>query len=201
MTSSLPIPPLRAAKLRVVGPINAIAYNALELHDSVVSDNYLKWSDAPNQCTTQPGSQPCSIQASNHAMNPLVPETKNYDFTFKNVGEMDMVLRFPALMTAETQWELLDANLPSSNVNGWDMSEVGDRVQDWTWGITSPFRVGPSSSSNTVSLSANEEIIVQYTVTAHTGNSAGYHVYHDITVDKLTAGVSVNRLEFNVGVT
>ena len=61
------------------------------------------------------------------------------------------------------------------------------------------YRTGQDGFVNTVSLSANETALVEYTVACHTGNKLGYWLAHNYTIDYLDGTTRAGRTVFRVG--
>ena len=131
----------------------------------------------PEDPEAEPPTKPAKLKNSplmvNLTQSVAHPYEATYTRTFKNVGERPMILRFPT--TLEPQQ--LDATPGES---GW----LGDDHTTWSWSYLSaggpqppnnmppnPSGTGPSGMFNTVTLSADEEISVDYNLS---GRSVKY---------------------------
>ena len=147
-------------------------------------------------------------------------DTKTYKFTFKNVGEKDCEVFFGN--TYESffgPYQETDAvsDLCPPGCGAGDEAK-GDKLDDWSAadqvikgaidGDGNPlldsngdptYRTGQDGFVNTVSLSANETALVEYTVACHTGNKLGYWLAHNYTIDYLDGTTRAGRTVFRVG--
>jgi hypothetical protein len=125
---------------------------------------------------------------------------KTWTRTFTNIGEVEGVVKFTNTYTAyQGTYQFIAADptgTPPVPVAKW----VGDKLIDWSYTIQEPFRRGPTGFDNTVSLSANESVVVEYAVDVTTDNLAGYEVGLSHIIENTGKAPETEAVRFDIDV-
>jgi len=124
-----------------------------------------------------------------------INSTKEYTIQYKNIGEQELTLQFQST----------GGGIASITGTAYDSTSTppsGDKLDDWSWNIQSPYRTDTTNQPNTVALSADEMVYVKYTVNVQTGNPDGYGVMHpyQLNLGPLYGGISDHEVTFNISV-
>ena len=135
------------------------------------------------------------VPGGNFAENLATGSSKEYTAQYTNTGGKELTLTFndnSGGIQSTTDSPYNSTSTPPS----------GDKLDDWTWLIESPYRTDTTGASNTVALSANETVKLKYTVDVATLNPDGYNVKHKYQVNKgpLYGGITEDETTFNISV-
>jgi len=126
--------------------------------------------------------------------------TGSWSRTFTNIGEVAGVVKFSNTYTAyQGTYQFVAADPggdPPEPVDRWK----GDRLLDWSYTLQEPYRRGPTGFDNTVSLSANESVVIDYAVTVTTDNLAGYEVGLSHTIENTGKVPETESVRFDIDV-
>tara|TARA_R110000824_G_scaffold152994_5_gene324419 strand:- start:1203 stop:3257 length:2055 start_codon:yes stop_codon:yes gene_type:complete len=148
--------------------------------------------------------EPCQIVMipNQHTVSDTVSKgnSETWTRTFTNIGEIEGVVKFTNTYTSyQGTYQFIPKQptaVPPVLVDRW----VGDKLIDWSYTIQEPFRRGPTGFDNTVSLSANESVVVEYAVDVTTDNLAGYEVGLSHIIENTGKAPETEAVRFDIDV-
>ena len=124
-----------------------------------------------------------------------------YNQVFKNVGEGELTLTFNNKHTGAIWYR----GIISQTDTAYDSTSIppsGDKIDDFEWVFSPGKRPDGTGASNTVALSAEEQVTVSYTLSASTLNPDGYRVKHSYQINygPLYGGIVDKDILFDINV-
>ena len=207
-TSRYRVIPPRPAKLRLTAVDN---YTKSVYAGGLVKDGPLR---STSNYIVDKGANACLCNT-----NPT-SETKKYQFSYKNVGEVEMEIAFSNTYDTLLGPYVEDNKADSCTQPGCGNTDVatGDKLDDWTPGDqviqhsidsdgntpldasgNKTYRLGKDGFANTAMLSGGEQLIVEYDVDCKTGNKMGYWITHNYTLNYQDGTARTGNIVFKIG--